>query len=276
MRFRPTRRILLIALAFVAATAALQTATAQSQSVSAGVLGTQVLKSFQGLSPGTTGHVASASAIWSTYIAPKSGVLQLDTSGTSADTTLAVYTGASLFKLQEVAYNDDAPGGSKTSLLKIKVEPGTTYRLAIDQKPASTKNIVVLNRAFLESETSPATYGGIVTIPATALVQAGSGAPKPAGVDCEFMLWHKIKINRDGTFIADTTGSALNTVLAVYSGAEDAALKDLKPVASNDDYDGKTTSRVSCPVKTDTWLFIQIAGKDKARGNAILNYSLGN
>jgi hypothetical protein len=276
MRFRSTRRIFQIALAFVGITAALPRAHAQSQSVSAGALGTQVLKGFQGLSPTTTGHVASASAVWSTYTAPKSGLLQLDTSGSTSDTTLAVYTGANLFKLQEVAYNDDAAAGTKTSLVKIKVEPGITYRVALDQKPASSKHVVALNRAFLESETSPAIYYGVVTIPASTLVKAELDAPKPAKVDCEFVTWQKIKALRDGTFTADTVGSAINTVLAVYSGTEGAAVKDLKLLASNDDHGGKTASKVSCPVKSGTWLFIQIGGKGKARGNVVVNYSLGD
>ena len=276
MRFRSTRRIFLIALAFVGITAALSSVHAQSQSVSAGALGTQVLKGFQGLSPTTTGHVASANVVWSTFTTPKSGVLQLDTSGSASDTTLAVYTGANLFKLQEVAYNDDAAAGSKTSLVKFKVEPGTTYRVALDQKPAASKHVVALNQAFLESETSPAIYSGVVTIPASALVKAEPDAPKPADVVCEFVTWQKIKALRDGTFTADTQGSAFNTVLAVYSGMEAAALKDLKPLAGNDDYDGKTSSKVSCAVKSGAWLFIQIGGKGKARGNAVLNYSLGD
>ena len=276
MRFRSTRRILLIAVAFVGSAAALRLAHGQSQSVSAGALGTQVLKGFQGLSPTATGHVASASVVWSAYTASKSGVLQLDTSGSASDTTLAVYTGANLFKLQEVAYNDDASAGTKTSLVKIKVEPGITYRVALDQKPSSTKHVVALNRAFLESEASPAVYSGVVTIPASALVKAEPDAPKPAEVACEFVTWQKIKALRDGTFMADTVGSAFNTILAVYSGAEGAAVKDLKPLASNDDHDGKITSKVTCPVNAGTWLFIQIGGKGKAKGNAVLNYSLGN
>ena len=275
MRFCSTQKIIRVAVAVLGLMVAVEQGRGQSQSVSAGALGTQVLKSFQGLSPSTTGHVASASAIWSTYDAPKSGVLQLDTSGTAADTTLAVYTGANLFSLKEVAYNDDA-AGAKTSLVKIKVEQGTTYRVAIDQKPASAKNIVALNRAFLEVESGPAAYSGTVTIPSATMIKAQADAPQPAGVDCEFVTWHKIKTHRDGTFTADTTGSAFNTVLAVYSGAEGAAQKDLKLLASNDDHDGKTTSKVSCQVKADTWLFIQIGGKGKARGNSILNYSLGN
>ncbi|MBC8001100.1 MAG: hypothetical protein H7X97_00815, partial [Opitutaceae bacterium] len=238
MRFGSIWKATLLALAFVGMTAEIQPAHGQSQSVSAGALGTQVLNGFQGVSPTTTGHVASASAVWSTYTPPKRGVLQLDTSGSSSDTTLAVYTGASLFKLQEVAYNDDAAAGTKTSLVKIKVEPGTTYRVALDQKPSSSKHVVALNRAFLESETSPAVYSGLVTIQAAALVKADADAPKPAGVECEFVTWQKIKVLREGTFAADTMGSAFNTVLAVYSGAaEGATLKDLKSLASNDDHD---------------------------------------
>ena len=119
-------------------------------------------------------------------------------------------------------------------------------------------------------------YSGVVTIPASTLIKADADAPKPADLGCEFVTWQKIKALRDGTFTADTQGSAFNTVLAVYSGMEAAALKDLKPLAGNDDYDGTTSSKVSCAVKSGAWLFIQIGGKGKARGNAVLNYSLGD
>ena len=276
MRFGSTRRILLIALVFVASATVSRRGHSQSQSVSAGALGTQVLKGFQGLSSTSTGHVAGASAVWSTYTSPKSGVLQLDTTGSSSDTTLAVYTGANLFKLQEVAYNDDAAAGTKTSLVKIKVEPGVIYRVALDQKPSSSKQITALNRAFLESETGAAIYSGVVTVPASALAKTESDTPKPADVVCDYIAWQKIKALRDGIFTVDTMGSAFNTVLAVYSGTENAAVKDLKPLASKDDSGGKTTSKVSCPVKAGTWLFIEIGGKGKARGNAVINYALGD
>ena len=89
-------------------------------------------------------------------------------------------------------------------------------------------------------------------------------------------VWWKWTAPSDGVLTVDTIGSSFDTVLAVYSGAEAAAFKDLVPLASNDNADGKPTSKVACPVKAGTWLFLQVGGKGKARGNVVLNYTLGD
>ena len=58
--------------------------------------------------PSHAGYAASHS-VWYQWVAPQDGVVQFDTIGTSSsnDTVLAVYTGASLASLNQVAANDD-------------------------------------------------------------------------------------------------------------------------------------------------------------------------
>lgn len=56
--------------------------------------------------PPHSGFTATNS-IWYTWTAPQSGDVEMDTIGSSVDTVLAVYTGANLANLNQVAANDD-------------------------------------------------------------------------------------------------------------------------------------------------------------------------
>ena len=80
--------------------------------------------------PSHAGHPAAAS-LWWTWVAPDSGVAVVETTGSSFDTVLAVYTGAALDDLTLVESNDDAPG-LPTSALVFPALRGTTYHIAVD------------------------------------------------------------------------------------------------------------------------------------------------
>ncbi len=70
-------------------------------------------------------------SVWYGWRAPATGVATISTRGSSFDTLLAVYTGASLNNLDLVAADDDS-GGFFTSALKFQANAGTTYPIAID------------------------------------------------------------------------------------------------------------------------------------------------
>jgi hypothetical protein len=72
-------------------------------------------------------------SIWYRWTAPRAGLATFDTcTGTDFDTLLAVYTGASVGTLTEVASNDDGIDCSPESGIVFPVDAGTVYRIAAD------------------------------------------------------------------------------------------------------------------------------------------------
>lgn len=109
--------------------------------------GSNTLASSEPDEPAHDGTAATRS-LWWTWTAPASGVLTLDTNGSSFDTLLAVYTGSTLASLTLQASDDDGGEGVQ-SKLDLIVAAGTTYRIAVDGFAGATGSIV-LNLAFDE------------------------------------------------------------------------------------------------------------------------------
>ena len=85
-------------------------------------------------------------SMWFEITTPGAGRLNIDTSGSAFDTTLAVYTGTELATLITEAENDDAPG-TLTSAVSLSPTSATTYFVAVDGYNANTGSIS-LNWAF--------------------------------------------------------------------------------------------------------------------------------
>src|SRR5207245_6010368 len=69
--------------------------------------------------------------VWYTWTAPVTGVVTMQTAGSTFDTLLAVYTGTALTNLVTVA-SDEGHGGYYTSLVRFNAFQGTQYQIAID------------------------------------------------------------------------------------------------------------------------------------------------
>lgn len=74
--------------------------------------------------------VAGGHSVWWHWIAPSDGEVTIDTQGSDFDTTLAVYTGASLGELDLVDANDDA--GNLQSAVSFTARAGMDYVLQVD------------------------------------------------------------------------------------------------------------------------------------------------
>jgi hypothetical protein len=92
--------------------------------------------------PGEPNHAGNqgGASVWWRFIAPRSGTYTIHTCSTAFNTLLAVYTGAGVGSLTQIASNDDvgncgAFGG--TSYLQFEAIGGTTYHLAVDGKYVS-------------------------------------------------------------------------------------------------------------------------------------------
>jgi hypothetical protein len=98
--------------------------------------------SVDGTNVGATGerhepNISSSplASVWYSWTAPNTGTYVFDLCGANFDTTLGVYTGASVGSLTTVAENDDAPDGLcplYQSLVTFDASAGTTYFMAVD------------------------------------------------------------------------------------------------------------------------------------------------
>ena len=79
--------------------------------------------------PGVT--LKPAHSVWWRYTPPLAGIYSIDTVNSDFDTVLSVYTGASVSRLTRVGYNDDADGKT-TSSIRLFLQKGVTYRIAVD------------------------------------------------------------------------------------------------------------------------------------------------
>ncbi len=121
-------------------------------------------------------------SVWWRWTAPSSGSVTLDTKGSYYDTTLGVYTGATLANLTKVADNDDInPGVVQASDLTFAVTAGTTYRFCVDgynNRENDPTDTVGADNAGLTLNLAFTSVGGtlpsITTQPASATVNAGA------------------------------------------------------------------------------------------------------
>ncbi len=90
--------------------------------------------------PGEPNHAGNAGgqSVWWTWTAPTNGTVTIDTTGSSFDTLLAVYTGDSVSNLSPVASNDDvspnviSPALNVASTVTFSAVAGTAYQIAVD------------------------------------------------------------------------------------------------------------------------------------------------
>lgn len=92
--------------------------------------------------------------------------------------------------------------------------------------------------------------------------------PLHAGQNGGASLWWIWTAPSTGATTIDTAGSAIDTLLAVYTGD---TLDSLATVAANDDIPGGTTSRVTFTAQAGTTYRIAVDGKNGATGLVVLN-----
>jgi hypothetical protein len=106
---------------------------------------------------GEPDHVQSGGtqSVWWSWVAPGDGTGEIDTLGSSFDTVLAVYTGASVSALALVAENDDDERtDTLTSAVRFRVVAGTEYQIAVDGYEGES-GIVLLSWSFTPGPENP-------------------------------------------------------------------------------------------------------------------------
>lgn len=92
--------------------------------------------------PNHVGVSTPINSVWYSWVAPSNVSMTFDTTGSTYDTTLAVYTGAAVNSLTLVTGNDDMPTLSQ-SRVTFAATAGTTYYIAVDGFNANTGTLVL-------------------------------------------------------------------------------------------------------------------------------------
>ncbi len=93
----------------------------------------------------------TATSVWFAWTAPADGWVAFDTSGSSFDTVIAVYEGASLPTLVKLAQNDEG-GDASGSRVVFRAVAGTVYRVAV-----GTWDLLYAETGFVELAWAPVT-----------------------------------------------------------------------------------------------------------------------
>lgn len=234
--------------------------------------------------PGEPAHYVDQGpyhSVWWTWTAPTSGTFVVTTMGSPFDTIMATYTGATLATLVQLAQNDDVGGGPVTSSNSVSdIVPGTQFYIAVDgyggasgalslnwsvTAPKSPTNDMFAAATALSGNSIAAASSTRLATAETNEPAHGSGGPFHS-------VWWKWTATSAGIMVLDTSGSACDTVLAVYTGQ---TLHTLVQLAADDNSGGGTASRLSFPATSGKAYYIAIDTKTaEGEGSVRLNGSL--
>jgi M6 family metalloprotease-like protein len=229
--------------------------------------------------PAVAGNPGGAT-VWWKFRAPATGKLRVSTAGSSFDTILGVFKGASVAAAKEIAGNDNASATDPTSLVVAKVKRGKTYRIAVDGLNAGagpsqgavslTYDYAPVNDAFKRATSLKGKKGkkGSSTIGAS---RERKEPKKVAGKKAGQTVWYKYKAKQGGRMTIDLSGSKFNTVLGVYTGSK---VKKLHKVAQNDNGGKGKSSRLSFRIKKGQTYRILVAGVKNADGSFRISWHL--
>ncbi len=157
---------------------------------SANAQGSNVGATKEAGEPNHAGNKGGAS-VWYVWTPPVTGVYTANTAGSTFDTLLAVYTGAAVNALTEVASDDDT-GRLVTSSVTFTATAGTTYHIAVDGFNGDTGsinfNIGTFNSAPTFVAFAPGSGGAGVTVTLTGTNLTGATAVDFAGTPAASFL----------------------------------------------------------------------------------------
>ena len=245
--------------------------------------------SVVGFNPGATKQTGEpnhanrpcSTSIWYKWQAPASGNVRFDTDGSSFDTVSAVYTGASIATLTELAANDDDPNTPEwtmTSKVTFRAVAGTSYYIAVDGFRGQTGKIALqwllgggpANDYFANAQAISGYSGSIAGSNANGTKEPNE--PNHAGENGRTSVWYVFQPATTGQITITTTGSDFDTLCAVYTGS---SVSGLTVVSANDDEvpDQTKTSKLVFQAVVGTTYRIAVDGYSGATGNIVLNWN---
>jgi outer membrane protein assembly factor BamB len=216
------------------------------------------------------GGVAGTGSLWWTWTAPGGGSVTINTSGSTPDTVLAIYTGSALGALTSVASNDDASGSDHTSAVTFTAVAGTTYQIAVERK--SGDGLVVVNLALLSSNDTFAS-AQLMTGPSwvvsgtTATASREPGEPHIKNNAGGHSVWYRWVAPATRRYYVGSFSSAFDTMIGVYTGTDVTALTEVTSATDGGASNIRLSSaNVSFPATAGTTYYIAIDSEVSATG----------
>jgi subtilisin family serine protease len=213
--------------------------------------------------------VPTTKTIWYRWTAPDTSSIVVSTLGSQIDTTIGVYTGASVDALTLVTSNDNTLTGT-SSRVRISPVAGTTYHIAVGSKDdvegliMFTVGLAPANDDFVNSKLIS---GSSFSVDGSTLNASNElNEPLLVGEQSEATVWFTWTAPTSGTYVVTTQGGTnFDSLLGVYTGT---SLATLQLIAENDDLHSEFfSSRVMINVTAGTTYRIVIGGKNGASGN---------
>jgi hypothetical protein len=210
-------------------------------------------------------------SLWWKWKAPATGVVEINTVGSGYNTALAIYTGTSVTALTRVAWNNDittAPT-SFQSRVRFPATAGVIYLIQVAGGSSTTGDTLLeikpgpvppANDSFAGATNMGAI--GSTTVTGTnvnATLEVGEPTPVSDQITTQ-SVWWRWTAPATGQVEVNTTGSAFNTILAVFTGDSVSAL-NLE--AFNDDAPGATAgeSESNFPAVAGQTYYIQVSAR---------------
>ena len=247
--------------------------------------------------PGEPDHAGNpgGASVWYTWTAPADGVWRFYTAGSTFNTLLAAYSGASVDALSPVAANDDASATDTTSSVAFFAREGRQYSIAVDGvrgasgPPAGGSfnlnwelrgpdpDLLPVNDDFRNAWLLPGASGHATGTNVGFTKETGE--PAHAGNAGAGSAWYAWTASASGPAFFDTPGSSFDTLLGVYTGSAVGALEE---VAANDDIAYNhwwpntrlRESYVGFHATEGVTYYIAVDGKNGARGSIYLGWWL--
>ncbi|MDX6370445.1 MAG: kumamolisin, partial [Gaiellaceae bacterium] len=192
--------------------------------------------------PGEPNHAGNTGgrSVWYFWTAPETGTFTFDTSGSSFDTLLAIYTGGSLTNLTPVVSNDDA-GSLSTSSASFNAIKDVSYRIAVDGFSGASGNLVLnwvqnSDGPVINSFT-PATGPVGTPVAITGANFTGTQDVRFAGVSATFTLESATRITATVPAGATTGTVEVSTLLGIGTSAGQFTVT---PGPANDNFVDRT------------------------------------
>lgn len=219
--------------------------------------------------------------LWWRFDATTAGTLVVDTQGSDSDTVLEVYVDR-FGTLARTAFNDNFHPELNTSRVRVNVEAGRSYWIAVDTVNRGA-GAVRLNYRLDSTAAAPTndriaqaqiiTGEVFATAASNVFAQHQQDEPFIGSALRPNSVWYQWTPSVSGLATISTQGSAIDTLLGLYLGSQPS---DLQLLESGDDSDGDTASVIRTHVVAGASYFIAIAGKRDVQGSYALSIAVAD
>lgn len=217
-------------------------------------------------------HGTTDATRWYSITPTSSGTLYINTNGSTFDTVLGVFTGASVSSLTRLASDDDS-GLDAQSALSVSVTGGVKYYIQVGGFSATATGAISFewfasgssctgnpsNDAFACAANLTLASGTVTTSTSSATVETN----EPTGFTPDRSIWYRLMPAAASTGVFDLNGSNFDTILEVFSSSKvNPTFAELIRIAGNDDVSQNdyTSFLSDVALSAGTYYFVRVAG----------------